>query len=86
VPRNSTPYNAMADEIAGASRLAVAPLSASEPTIYEQMPLGVIETQQEALKRCARCKTPLGPGETSCPVCSEEEDTNGPNTGQDQGP
>ena len=75
VPRNSTPFHAMADELAGTARVTLNNLQLPDESLYEYMPLtDEIVDEEPTLATCPACRTPLSAAEKVCPICGHKED------------
>jgi ribonuclease HI len=75
VPRNSTPFHEMADELAGAARQTINGLQLPDETLYEYMPyLAEKPDGKTKLVECSKCRTPRLPTDEQCPICGHEEE------------
>ena len=76
VPRNSTPFHELADDLAGRARRAVNDLRVSEERLFELMPYSdPNDGEHVELVQC-QCGTPLLPGSAECPICGAKQGGN----------
>lgn len=71
LPRNSSPFHALADELAGKARRAVNDLRVADSRLYELLPATPIE-QLADMVTCHACKTPYDTTVATCPICGAE--------------
>lgn len=70
VPRNSTPFHALADELAGKARMALSALQLPDDELYVHMPWTAEQpADASALVRCSKCRTPRLAKDEACPIC-----------------
>lgn len=73
LPRNTTGFHVVADEVAGKARKAL--LEHVPTDIYGIMPY--VENDEQALSVCNLCKTPMNKDQDVCPICGAGKESDG---------
>jgi ribonuclease HI len=73
VPRNSTPFHELADELAGRARTAINALRVSHERLFELMPYADPTVGEHVELINCQCGTPLLPGSAECPICGTKQ-------------
>jgi len=69
VPRNSTPYNELADYMAGTANHAMKKSNISGDILHKLMPYSGQLVDDVELSFCPTCETPLEAPGADCPIC-----------------